>query len=338
MNTKMKKTSYLILIVTLILGVQACDSTNKNNSLASMMPNCTGKAGELVLVIEEEKWQSNIGDTILNILAKEMLALPQPEPSLDVVQIPISAFSDLFQTNRNLMFVNIAPEHKEPKITIESDRWAKPQIVVRIKAPNKEEFFKIFRKHGQKVRDTFVTAEKYRFLSTYRKHPVINIEEKLRTKHHISMRIPKGYILEVDKDNFAWIAHETNRISQGILVYSYPYADTSDFSLNSLILKKDSVWLNNVPGAVDDSFMATEKRLPIHRTEFMNNNNYTCELRGLWMVEGDFMGGPFVSYSMVDTVRNKVVVVDAYVYAGKLEKRNYVWQVEGILKSIRLLP
>ena len=45
------------------------------------------------------------------------------------------------------------------------------------------------------------------------------------------------------------------------------------------------------------------------------------ETRGLWKMEHDAMGGPFVSHSRVDTLNNRVVVAEGFVYAPEKMKR-----------------
>ena len=59
-----------------------------------------------------------------------------------------------------------------------------------------------------------------------------------------------------------------------------------------------------------------------------------CELHGLWDGEGDFMGGPFVSYTTVDTKTNRVFTLDGYGYSPKLHKRNFVRGVEHLLYTV----
>ena len=73
--------------------------------------------------------------------------------------------------------------------------------------------------------------------------------------------------------------------------------------------------------------------MPEYR-EFMKGGRYYAELRGLWRLEGDFMGGPFVSLSTVDEVRNRIVTVEGYVYSPKKDKRNFLRQVEAILYTL----
>jgi len=91
-----------------------------------------------------------------------------------------------------------------------------------------------------------------------------------------------------------------------------------------------------VGGENPGSYMSTELQvLPTFRS-FKLNGTYTAELRGLWKVEGDFMGGPFISISQLDESKNRVVTVEGFVYAPKYNKRNYVRQLEAILYSLKL--
>ena len=72
------------------------------------------------------------------------------------------------------------------------------------------------------------------------------------------------------------------------------------------------------------------------KKEFSRDGNYVCELRGLWETEGDFMGGPFVSQSVVDTVNNRLVTAFAYVYGGKKDKKIMLWQLESLLSTFKI--
>jgi hypothetical protein len=59
------------------------------------------------------------------------------------------------------------------------------------------------------------------------------------------------------------------------------------------------------------------------------------ELRGLWEMQNDFMGGPFISHSYLDIRNNRVLVIEAFVYNPRSEKRNYLRQTESILYSFQ---
>ena len=63
---------------------------------------------------------------------------------------------------------------------------------------------------------------------------------------------------------------------------------------------------------------------------------YVLEARGFWKMENDMMGGPFVSHSSVDTVNNRVVVVEGFVYAPEKMKRTMIRRLEAALYTLRL--
>lgn len=67
---------------------------------------------------------------------------------------------------------------------------------------------------------------------------------------------------------------------------------------------------------------------------FRLNGNYTVEIRGLWRVEGDFMGGPFVSLSSLDLARKRVVTAEGFLYSPKYDKRDYLRQLEAVIYSL----
>ena len=60
------------------------------------------------------------------------------------------------------------------------------------------------------------------------------------------------------------------------------------------------------------------------------------EMRGLWYMENDCMGGPFVSHSRVDTETNRVIVVEGFVYAPEKMKRGLIRRLEGSLYTLQL--
>ena len=68
------------------------------------------------------------------------------------------------------------------------------------------------------------------------------------------------------------------------------------------------------------------------------NSLDVIELRGLWKVEGYFMGGPFVNYFIRNHQANTLLMVQGFVHAPKKQnKAFYVRQVESILQSVKII-
>ena len=58
-----------------------------------------------------------------------------------------------------------------------------------------------------------------------------------------------------------------------------------------------------------------------------------AEVRGFWEVQNDYMGGPFVSHVFYSRDGKDVIVLQAFVYAPKYDKRQYLRQVESVIYS-----
>ena len=305
---------------------------------SGLMPNVTGKAGEVVVVMEKFLWEGNSGTILSKYLSSDVAALPQGEPMVDLVNIPRAAFSNIFKTHRNLIITTVSKNIKESKITVRNDVYAKPQIVIKIEASSSKQLEDILEKQGENIISRLVEKERDRIINNYRKYEEPSISHQLRSNHNLSMILPRGYKCDVDTNNFVWISHETNDIIQGIFIYYYDYTDTSSFNKENLISKRDKILKQNVPGPVEGSYMTTEKNMPISYREFMLNKRYTTEIGGLWKLDGPaYMGGPFISMSTVDETYNRIITVEGFVFAPKLDKRNYLRQVEAILHTLRII-
>jgi len=91
---------FVISILTVFITFASC----KDSKESKLLPNVTGKSGEVVLVIDPEHWNSDIGTAFTNTMNKAYPALPQPETMFDLVHIPYDAFTNIFKTHRNLIF------------------------------------------------------------------------------------------------------------------------------------------------------------------------------------------------------------------------------------------
>ncbi len=65
------------------------------------------------------------------------------------------------------------------------------------------------------------------------------------------------------------------------------------------------------------------------------NNRYAIEARGIWELENDYMGGPFISYLIHNPDKNELLFLDGFVYAPQEDKRNYVQYLEHLLSNVK---
>ncbi len=312
----------------LIILLFSCDAKK------DFLPNSGGKPGEIIMVVEKHIWNSEVGDVVKKIFMEDYPALPQDEPTFDIHPIPYANFSDIFQSGRNIIKISFNPNSDSMFFRIARDRWAKPQLIIELVAKDKNRMAELIQQYGNEIKDLILNEERIRLSKVYEKFREKTLTPLLK-KYNIDLTIPKGYRLNLDTNNFTWISAETPYMSQGLFVYSVPYTDTSLFNVNRLIAIRDSVLKKYIPGPLEGSYMTTERLFPPMEKRFLLNNQFASEIRGLWKVENDYMGGPFVMLATL--VKNKLTVVEGYVYAPKDDKKNYVWQMEAILYSIKSL-
>lgn len=325
----MKKLIVSILSLTIIFG--SCKDKDASKSL----PNVTGRAGEVVLVIDGEYWDSDIGYEFKKIFLASCPALPQDEPMFDLAHIPHSAFSSIFRTHRTLVSVRIDKNIDEPKLVIQKNIWAKPQLIINVVAPDKDGVLQLVKEQGDVIIDKILAKEMERYARGYKKFEEKAIGDRLEQKFGYRLTVPKGYSLDVDTTNFVWIESRGHGdLVQGLLVYSYPVPEI-ELSPGLIFAKRDQFTKKFVPGPSRNSYMAVEHEVDFFQKEIKVNDLDVIETRGLWYVKNDFMGGPFVSFTTINEETNQVVNFDGFIFAPQFDKRDYLRQLEAILHTLK---
>ncbi|MDD2549621.1 MAG: DUF4837 family protein [Bacteroidales bacterium] len=331
----MKKTlAILPPLILMLLLTTSCDKGTGGKS--SLLPNVTGSAGEVIVSMNRGVINDSIGKTLKSVLEDEYPMLPQSEPLFRPIMVPSQNFSNIFRTHRNIILIKVGEEFKKAQMVPQHDVWAAPQFVLNIVGPSYPAIEELVKKDKDKLVQMLEQNERNRVVQNATKYEVRVLRELIKEKFDVSMVFPKGYTLKLDTTDFVWISYETPSLSQGIFIYEYPYTDANTFTAEYLIAKRDSMLKRYVPGPTKGSYMITETLIPPVFQPLMYRDRYFGQLRGLWDVYGHPMGGPFISLTTVNETNNSIITVDGYVHAPKLDKRNYIRQVEALLLNTRL--
>ncbi|HLU84255.1 MAG TPA: DUF4837 family protein [Vicingaceae bacterium] len=328
----MKYQPLFLLLIILSTFFYACEETNER-----VLPRISGKSGNLLVVVDTGYWNHQTGEAIQNAFMQTQIGLPQQEPIFDVIHVPHRAFARILQTNRNILMVEINPQEKSA-ISIKKDVWSDGQIVATILAKNDKNAAEIIEKNTQNLIDYFNEKEIERLQKKYRVNSTSKLSKQLEEKLNLSMHVDDLFYIAKSDTNFLWLRKEfsvgEHPISQGFIIYTYPYDNDSIFDVKQLTLKRNTITKKHIPGGAEGSYMTTyEEYIPAER-EINLKGNYCKELRGLWHIQGDFMGGPFVSYSLVDEKRNRVITIDGYVYAPNFDKREYLRELQALALTV----
>lgn len=330
-QSRMKNIQYIIIIVTILFS--SCGGSNES----PLLPKTSGAAGEVLVITTQGQWKGPIGESYREVLEATEDILPQPEPVFTVVHVPRDGFSKIFHTHRNIILTKVGPEYKEAKILVQKDVWATPQLLLNVVAPDNKAAAALIKEKRDRIFSLLIDAERKRIRQNYKINLDGEIYQMLRKEHHISLVVPSSYEVALDSGNFIWLESKIPDLIQGIFIYYYDYTDTSMFSKDYQIEKRNNLLRKFVPGPDPGSYMTTETIIDPIYSEFMYKEQFYTELKGLWKLEKGFMGGPFVSVSTVDQKRNRIVTVEGFVFAPKFQKRTYLRQMESIIYSLEIL-
>jgi hypothetical protein len=310
-------------------------------SETGMRPS-TGAVNELLIVTNDKaQWQGELGDTLKAFFAAEMAGLSQPEPVFDITNVPDESFGDIFQKYHNIFIVDINPGVKEAVSETRLNIWANPQRVINITAPDLPAFYAEFNRKKESFLKLFIDLERQRTLYINKLDLDYKLSETVEKKFGISLTIPEGFYVAKDAPDFMWLRYTLAKTKQdvelGILIYTMDYQDTIVFDPRHILKWRNMLTMQHIPGSAPMSFMKTSTAVipPLFDTIAGFPGGFAVETRGLWEVQNDFMGGPFISYTFIDKARNKVITLDGYVYNPNDDKKNFLRQLEAIFFSLK---
>jgi len=323
-----------LVLVILTVIIVSCGPDN-----GPRKPSASGKAGELLLVMSNTKWEGVAGQMVRDVFTSYVTMLPQAEPNFNIFQIDHSTFAKLFETHRNIFFVDFDPSLEKGKIEIRKDRWAYPQVVINVVVPNEESLQRIMETNSTAFLDFYIANERERLVNAYLRMINHQARNTIRENMKLDIAVPEGYFIAKREENFVWLRQTGTRddLELGVLITIMPYRHPdTDFSQNTIWARRDSITRRHIPGTHPNTWMTTYPEIPPVFTEINFNDLYAVEARGLWRVKDDFMGGPFVNITFVDEKFGRLINVDGFVYAPKFDKRDYMRQVEALMHSIRI--
>lgn len=324
----MKKILLFLFSAILLTG---CD-----NSDNSFKRSAVGNPYEVLVVCTQEFWDSPAGRALENVLDTDIPGLPQSERSFRISRT--EQLSNLTKPFRNIININIDKQYySRTMFKYSKDVFARPQVVLTIQSPSRDEFEQYVNDNAQVIVDFLTSVEMNRQIDNLKQKHNVSAMNTVKEMFGCELMIPVEMSGEKRGENFVWLS-DFNSVNPEILsfvMYSYPYTSVDNFSLENYIQKRDSVMKKNMPGGKPGQYIQTEKEY-IDITETSYKDRYLQITRGLWYMENDMMGGPYVSHSVVDETNNRVIVVEAFVYAAGQKKGKFMRKLEASLYTLKL--
>ncbi len=326
----MRKFFIVILVALMVVGTSC-----KHKSVPAFKADdfSTGKAGEMILAIDSNLWTLSALKSIYGILEQPQPAINQIEPMFDVIQCSNADFFASFTRHRNIVQFDCKKEYSGNHFEIERNPYTSPQVLVKIQGNNQDSCLALFLAHRDEIVQAMYDNDIARLQNAHRKLNNPEVEKKIREKFGVSMTIPADYFVGREEKDFLWLCYRTPKNDRFVMIYKSP---ACELTANKIVAARDSVTKAYIQGAVLGAYpiVADLEGFPISQ-EMAIRYHQGLELRGLWASVRDKMGGPFYSFTQLTEDKQSCLTIDGFVYAPQEHKRDYIREVEAIVKSLK---
>lgn len=319
----------------------SCQEEEKNQMFMSV----SGNPGDVIIVSTTHQWNGQIGDAIKTHFEAPVYGMPQEEPLFDLVQTKLSDFERIFETFRSVVIIDLDTNRfAKGEIEYRKDVWAKGQLVIQVKGSTRDEVVDLINENADQMIRIIQTKELNRLAAKYKAHPNEKVKSQLMKNLGVAANIPKEAVIARIDSTHAWIRIEREKlkggykhqVSQGLLITKYPYTAKQQFLDTVLLEQRDRILKKYIPGPSEGSYMATEYRYyPPTSKEVDYYGHFGKEFHGLWRMENDFMGGPMVSFFVLNEDEGMIYCISGYAFAPQFNKREYYREIEAIVKSVK---
>jgi hypothetical protein len=289
----------------------SCSSGNEKKS--AVKGKVQSAPYELLVVANKDWLKTEAGQKLVEIVEAPISGLPQREGNFRVTYVNPEAFKGVFQFYANILVVKVDMKHEESRMTLEKDLYARPQVVEGLYAPTDWAFVRLLEAHKKDILRHFNENEFARERKFLEKNYNGAVMAQVKKQFGVSINVPQDVDDMKIGENFLWASASKKDFQQNVCIYTLPWSNNLSFED-----VRDSVMKVNIPGDREDQWMETDRRTvmidDITRTDLL-------VVRGLWDMRNDAMGGPFVSYCYVDTIRNRFLIVEGFVFAPDKKKR-----------------
>lgn len=324
----MKKAHFLCLLILSIL-------VSCNKKTVKRTTDVTGKINNVSVIIDDELWNGEVGDSVRNKFASPVLGLPQEEPNFTLNQYPVKLLEGFMSNSRNIIVIKKAANSQ---FKIIKNEYVSPQVVVHISGRTVQELLDSIQSNDSLIIQSFKKSE----IEVSQKQLLldsVNYSQKLSEKFSIRIPIPLKYKMVMYGKKFVWFKKEITSGNVSLMFYELPITSikTNQNIINQIVKKRDSIGNIYIHGAVPKTRMITEKAFSPYLSETKIYGKKTYETKGNWELLHESMGGPFINYAIIDEKNNRILVIEGFCYAPSKKKRDLMFELESIIKSVQFL-
>ncbi len=312
----MKKTA--IILFFLITALSCSDNQQK------LLPASSGNINNISVVTNDELWEGAVGEVIRENFGRPIYGLPQIEPIFSLSHIPSKVFSGFATKSRTILKIDVS---ENEGVFNFKNTYASPQRIIQITANSPDKIIEIINENLNSIYSTMYfneIQEKQRRISKN-----LNKTQAIKKNTGVSLRFPSAYRVAKADTNFVWIRRDIETGSVNLFIQRQ-----RNQTEQSIIEKRDSISKIYIPGPVENTYMSTDLIYTPNTQQINVGGKQVFETRGLWEIEGQFMAGPFLNFQ-IKLGDDDFIMLDGFVYSPGSTKREYIFELEAIMRSLK---
>ena len=317
-----------ILITSLILIISACNS--KFDRSQAFVPQSSGNLNFITVVMPISDWNGTLGEKVREKMGSIYEGLPLDEPQFSIKHMTPEVFNGFARQSRNIIWFQ---KDSISRFQLAKDQFARPQIVCLITGEDSDSQAFSLNENSVLLKQTILENERKEKLRRINKSPTSETSIKDRFGYHL--KYPSAYKTVKDTINFIWVQKQVQKGHLNIIFYKLP-GDALEGNFAKKILNiRDSIGKLYIPGRLPGSYLITERSYKpyFYKTSLNGKEGYLT--KGTWEVANDFMAGPFVNYTLYDEKSKKWVVVEGFAFAPSISKRDYMFELNTIITTLK---
>ncbi len=323
----MNKTLFLFLLVSLFCI--ACNQKKQTTTSESLV-----KMNAISVIIDDQLWNGEVGDSLRNKFASPVLGLQEEEPIFTLNQYPGKLLEGFITNSRNIIVIK---KEAKSKFYIKENEYVTPQLAVHFSGNSVKELLDSIEKNAPKIIQEIKSSE----IKVFQNHIISAklVSDKIESRFNIHLNIPLKYKIVVQGKKFIWLKKEITSGNLSLLIYQVPLRHLRDTTnvVSSITKIRDSIGKRYIHGSKRKTRMITEPAFSPFLSKVTISEKVTYETKGTWDLKNDFMSGPYINYAFTDKENKQILIVEGFCYAPSKEKRDLMLELESIIKTIRFI-
>ncbi|AUC78663.1 DUF4837 domain-containing protein [Nonlabens sp. MB-3u-79] len=306
------------------------------NDQAIVVQDSAGRLNDILVVIENNDWDGALGDTIRKEFARPLDGIVREEPIFTLNHVKPTAFKGMLKKSRNYLYLK---KSDSSGVSVKKDVYANPQLGIVVRGKNKKEIAQVISENADKMIALFNQGEVER--KQYLMDKVALNTDRLTERFGFEIIVPRAYHFatyngEMDND-FFWLRRNITEGTMDLMIYEVDRnrIKRSDSTVMDIVKVRDSIGAIKI--LTDGGPFQTEPAFSPFLNESQIDGNFAFETKGTWEVKNMFMAGPFVNYAIYNKEKDNWLIIEGYVSAPSSKQRNYLFEIESILKSVRFV-